>query len=422
VAGTAALPLRAVEEVRRRWLFLLVAFTAASLFSGGWELFRGFEARAFSQGAGLALLAALPLYAGGLLLASPALARVGGRLRETDGSPAPPAFFGAALGFLLLGHLFFPALSPTAVLLLAIVATSGGALVHGWLLDEVAQVEVGGSGTSLVRIRTRRARPPVTRLGWLDRSGALVVREGGGGPALDRDRALEGALLGLLPPPSSVLVLGWRALPAALASSPEAARLRVVDPDPARPRELLEGMVGGTARRVVEISAAGETGAPHDGGTEAVPLHDRIFTVVGGGLSGEGEDPDGWTRLRASLAPGGTVVLLDVPEGGGESGGFLEALRAGAEVLGSAVGYLGPAEDAVPGAGGGPPVAGPGARSGFILAGGVEPLDWPDRVGAFARIQAAEVGVPALGGGGDPPDGEEGPEGAQGARGVEAAG
>ncbi len=378
VVGASLVPGRAIEEVRRRWLFLLVAFTGAAVFSGGWELFSGFEARALSQGAGLALLVALPLYAGGLLLAAPALARTGGAPGGAGTSPAPPAFFGAAFALILLGHLFFPALSPTAVLLLAVVSTSGGALAHGWLLDEIVQVDVADPEAPLVRFRARGTRPAVHRIGWIDSGGAVLVREAAGGPTLARDQALEEALLGLLPPPATVLVSGWRALPTALASAPAEARIRVVDPEPERVRTLLETLPGAKVRGPVEVSRHGEPAGPGDLGEGSVSTWDRVFLAPGGGRPGGNPGPEGWAELRASLSPEGTVVLLDVDEGDGD-GGFLEALRGGFVELGSAVGYLGPSEH---------------GRTGFVLAGGVDRVCWPDRVGAFARIN---VGIEAVG-------------------------
>lgn len=111
------------DRVRGRWTWLLATFAAAALFAAGWEGFRGFGVTGVSQGAGLALLVALPMHAAGRVLAS------FNQLGET--SSAPPALFGAGIGVLFLGLVFFPRLSPATTLLLCITVLSVGALRHG---------------------------------------------------------------------------------------------------------------------------------------------------------------------------------------------------------------------------------------------------------------------------------------------------
>ena len=58
----------ALESLRGRWFFVLVAFLAAAGFTLAWDFFEGFGASAMTQALGLALLAGLPLYACGRLL------------------------------------------------------------------------------------------------------------------------------------------------------------------------------------------------------------------------------------------------------------------------------------------------------------------------------------------------------------------
>jgi hypothetical protein len=124
-----------IENAKRRWLPLLVAVSMAAIFSGLWEVFRGFQAGALSQGAGLAFLAALPMYAGGVLL--------GGFVPGSGerGWVGPPALAGAGVGVLGAGYFLFPAFSPTVSLLLCLTVLSGAAVLHGRFLDRRIAVE-----------------------------------------------------------------------------------------------------------------------------------------------------------------------------------------------------------------------------------------------------------------------------------------
>jgi hypothetical protein len=124
-----------IENARRRWLPLLVAVSLAALFSGLWEVFRGFQAGALSQGAGLAFLAALPMYAGGAVL--------GGFAPDSGegGWVGPPALAGAGVGVLGTGYFLFPTFSPTVILLLCLMVLSAAALLHGRALDRRVAVE-----------------------------------------------------------------------------------------------------------------------------------------------------------------------------------------------------------------------------------------------------------------------------------------
>ena len=56
---------QALESLRGRWFFVLIAFLAAAGFTLAWDFFEGFGASAMTQALGLALLAGLPLYAFG---------------------------------------------------------------------------------------------------------------------------------------------------------------------------------------------------------------------------------------------------------------------------------------------------------------------------------------------------------------------
>ncbi|TVP45465.1 MAG: hypothetical protein EA350_09050 [Gemmatimonadales bacterium] len=372
-----------VEEARRAWLLLLLAFTAAAVFSGGWQLFRGFGARPLTQGLGLALLVALPLYLGGRLLSQLGTPASGTR------APGPPALVGGAVGLLVLGHLFFPTLSPTAVLLLCVVAVSGGALAHGWLLDELVReetVETGEAG--LVVRRSRRVRPPLDVLTVEDRPSVRLVRRGDGGPLHPVDVGLEDDLLPSLPAPERVLALGWRVMPAATRGVPAGAAVTLVHPMPEGVRALLAGLPG-TSRhsedvRILEGAAAAYLlGGPAASAEAALEAADWVL-VDATELEGLGDQP--WSRLRGLLRPGGTLILTGATEaptdhGGTGKRGLLAPLRAGARFFGSAGAYVGPSPVE-----GGVGAGGAAGREGLLVFASEAGRVWPDTMGRLLLV------------------------------------
>lgn len=147
-----------VDALRRQWLFLLFAFTAAAFYAAGWEILGGLSADPRTQGLGMALLAGLPLFAGGVLL--------GLLLREESGL-APPAgslfpgpsvlvAFGAGAGFLLAGYFILRNVTPTFVFLGCIILISSSALIHGRILARRARA------LRRAMFATARALPPTT--------------------------------------------------------------------------------------------------------------------------------------------------------------------------------------------------------------------------------------------------------------------
>jgi hypothetical protein len=175
-----------VEEARRRWLMALVAVSVAALFSAGWEVFQGFGATALTQAVGLAVLAALPLYAGGAVLGH-LVSAAGPGTSDPAGSASssgPAALAGAGVGVLAAGHLLFPTLSPTAILLLCLMIVSAAALLHGRVLDRGVSITPLGAreedGRRVTVERWVRGRPPLLRTAILegDRVRVLVGEEG----------------------------------------------------------------------------------------------------------------------------------------------------------------------------------------------------------------------------------------------------
>ena len=139
---------RAVESLRRRWLFALVVFLAAAGFTLAWALFAGFGASRVTQALGLALLAGLPLYACGSL--------IGGidAVRTTAGLPGSGAYasLGAAAGVLATGLGAVSGVGVPSFVLFLLVLLSGTARLQGWILEPIEEsvgtVEVAGSGPS----------------------------------------------------------------------------------------------------------------------------------------------------------------------------------------------------------------------------------------------------------------------------------
>lgn len=148
-----------VDALRRRWLLAVFAFAGAAVFAGLWSLSGGSPVpglrQGLVQGLGLGLLAALPLFATGVVLG--ALARPPAGVSESvggsdDGGIAAPAFFGAAGGLLFTGLFGVPTLQPASLYLFCVVSVSGGALLHGWMVDRKIRVlsleDRGGGGPS----------------------------------------------------------------------------------------------------------------------------------------------------------------------------------------------------------------------------------------------------------------------------------
>ncbi|HSG47824.1 MAG TPA: hypothetical protein VLA43_08445, partial [Longimicrobiales bacterium] len=100
-----------VESLRRRWLFCLLAFMGATLFSAFWSVVQAVGGTSLGQGLGLAFLAGLPMYAlGGVLgaMANVAAAEPG----ERPGTVGGAALLGAALGFVGTGASLPQVLTP----------------------------------------------------------------------------------------------------------------------------------------------------------------------------------------------------------------------------------------------------------------------------------------------------------------------
>lgn len=397
LAGSPGRGREAIDRMRRRWLFALLAFTCAAGFSAGWESFRGFGASGLTQGLGLAFLAALPLHAAGRVFGALARAPADGS-RITVGAAA---LGGAAVGALALGFVLFPTLSPTAMVLLALVGVSGGALVHGWALDELVWVEEldawdGPEGRTEVE-RWTRGSPRFVYVAVRENGRLRALWDERKEAVLPEERAAEAAATAWGPPPGRILALGIGAAVSGgrLAARFPDARLHVVDPDPERVKRVLDHLRDG-----------------HAGEAESSPLQPALLLYGDAGpVAPEPADwlvldtlsvvpaPPGFRfppgapeRLRALLRPDGVLLALPLQEGRGDEG-LLDRLHQVEPIFPNAALYLGPREgrealDLPPGGGFPRRPLPPGARAAFLVAGagGRLAAEWPEAVGGFLRV------------------------------------
>lgn len=119
-----------VDGIRRRWVFALVAFLAATVFGTVWTMVPSLGSGWVGQGLGLAVLAGLPLYACGVLLGG----LVFEAYRDAGAVPSRRAAggaLGAAVGFGITGFLLPQAPTPASLLVLCLVVVSLGGMTYG---------------------------------------------------------------------------------------------------------------------------------------------------------------------------------------------------------------------------------------------------------------------------------------------------
>ncbi len=241
LSAVSAVPSQQVlEAVRRRWLFTLVSFLAAAGYAAAWTMVGSTDPTAMWQGSGLALMAGLPLFAGGALLGQMTSAEALFRGGRRGGMPPAHAlaFMGAGVALLLTAPFLLPHLTPPSIFLVCMVALSGAALLYGRVLDAerisicresrpspFGPVEV----TEWIRGRPGRAVRVLLENGRLRGAEARA-----GIPAI----AAEAAVLSLVEArggePKDILVVGGGALslPRGLRRLFPRARIRVVEENP----------------------------------------------------------------------------------------------------------------------------------------------------------------------------------------------
>lgn len=129
------------DALRHRWAFLLLAYVLAAAYALGWSFLGDRASRALSQGVGLAVLGALPLYAGGGLLA--AMARESLRRGGSPVTPFALAAAGGALGVLGVGATVGTRIIPPSFLLYCLVLLSGASLLEAVGLSSLRRGEGG---------------------------------------------------------------------------------------------------------------------------------------------------------------------------------------------------------------------------------------------------------------------------------------
>ena len=226
---------RLVDRLGRRWLFCLLAFMGAALFGTSWSVVQELGAGALGQGLGLAVLAALPLYACGLVLGGMSAVAAEdplGRLR----SPGAAAALGAAVGFVLTGALLPRAPIPASLLVACLVLLSAGGMIYGILLASRPVIQVRAARHSAgidVRVEDRM------RVSGRD-TAARYLLEGGharryvslnGNGAAPWDVAVARSVLTQREAPVAILCLGGGAsdLPRTLAQERPDARVDVLE-------------------------------------------------------------------------------------------------------------------------------------------------------------------------------------------------
>lgn len=163
------------DGLRRRWLFTMSAFLAATVFGTVWTVMPELGTGSLGQGLGLAMLAGLPLYACGALF--------GGLAHEAEAVDrrarprlAAVGAFGAAAGFAMTGFLLPRAPTPSSLLVGCLVFLSLGGMAYG--ATRLAHgrrrlVAQGCLGPPPVRVEERVA-PGKDEVEWLLLEGDVV--------------------------------------------------------------------------------------------------------------------------------------------------------------------------------------------------------------------------------------------------------
>jgi hypothetical protein len=381
------------EKARRRWLPLLVAVSVAALFSGLWEVFRGFQDGPMSQGAGLALLAALPMYTGGVLL--------GGFVPDSGerGWMGPPALAGAGVGVLGAGYFLFPAFSPTVILLLCLMVLSGAALLHGRVLDHRVAVETVRELEGGVRMeRWLRIQPPMVRIAIFVGERLRLLLDGTGAPAQAQEAVVWEGIPLWTRSKGRVLALGGGTGGVARRLAGEDPGREVLLLDRSGPLlEVVAGEVPGPAGEGLRIrrESIGEALLRPEGSLPPGPF-DLILLEWGPATVGGLLDrfpPAALERVRGALGEEGLLVLFPLaqdPEAGEE--GLLTLARDVARSFPQTVLYVGragslPWETPTPaGRRGEGASGGTEARTAVLVAGLDSGRRWPEGIQGFLQV------------------------------------
>ncbi len=321
-----------VDRLRRRWVACLTSFLLAGTYGTLWSLNVIGQGR-LPQGAGLALVAALPLYTVGTVLGGIATEAAHA---EGRGRTAGIAVSGAAFGVVATGYLLPRAPMPASLLVGCLVVLSLAGMVYGVVLRSRVEVK---------RLTTRPSPAGEIRLEeWreADRAGAdLLLFEGSTErrryPVEERtappwDVALLRAVLPDLERPFRVLAVGMGAssAPGALLREHPSATVTVLERIPVLVEVAREHfgtglVIGQHDRQHVMTGNLDDRIDELTTGADVILVDSRALNPVGGvrGLS-----KASWATLRRLAAPSGVLVLgpeLPEAETSFEAEGWLRA-------------------------------------------------------------------------------------------------
>lgn len=114
--------------VRRAWLLLVVSYVGGAVLAASWEALGGLSGSWATRGLGLGLLAALPLYASGLLLGARALSEDSGK------GTGALATLGAVIGFAAVGAIGPELDLAASAYVTSMTLVSAAALTHSAVL------------------------------------------------------------------------------------------------------------------------------------------------------------------------------------------------------------------------------------------------------------------------------------------------
>lgn len=304
-----------VEKLRRRWVFCLMAFLAAAIFGTLWSVLEAVGSTRWGQGAGLALLAGLPLYASGSVLggiSTAAQTDAGGRLPH----PRAAAAFGATAGVVATGLLLPTAPMPGSLLIGCLVALSLGGMVFGAVLaarTDVAEVtRRPGRPADVVVADVRRSVDELDRREMFEGAHLRRSLPLSGGGRTPWDVAVARAILPALDAPVRFLFVGSgpSAAPRAIVREHPLARVTVLERTAAsielgREYFSTDLAVGVEERLTVEVGNLEDLLSALEGQVDVVVVDTGGLAILGGvsGLSQESR-----RRLTELLSPSGLLA------------------------------------------------------------------------------------------------------------------
>lgn len=304
-----------VDRLRRRWLLALFAFLLAAVFGTLWSIYDVIGQGRAGQTVGLALIAALPMFATGAATGGISIAAASdpaGRLRPPGGFVA----LGAALGVVATGFLLPRAPIPASLLVGCLVVLSLGGMVFGSVLgartevDTVATRPAPGGSATVTELRRD-----------IDSTHERTLKEGAflrrstpveGPPERPWDVAAVRALLPDLDVPIGVLMIGAGAssAPTAIVREHPLARVQVLERTAAVVELGRDFFSTGLSiergdRLEVESGNLDDLIAGLDGPFDLVVIDTRALAAIGGHA---GVSRAGWDRLYRRLSRGGVFV------------------------------------------------------------------------------------------------------------------